>query len=195
MRSPSRNDVSRQLWVRCSCPWRVNPIIPDDPSTLFDFELGDEHRLRDPAGHRVRSRPSKEIATNRQGEAARNLNRSSASPRWISSISSRSSRWQKPRSYSLSLRRGSEGDIGSPCRTVVRSEPPAPNTRAPTGNRKSAPPRVLRSTGRAGIARRLIPAADLTAQNPEVIRDEMQSKCLDVSWKNPSGNRSKESTG
>ena len=52
--------------------------IPDDPSTLFDFELGDEHRLRDPAGHRVRSRLSEEIATNRQGKAARNLNRSSA---------------------------------------------------------------------------------------------------------------------
>ena len=56
------------------------PYIPDDSSTLFDFELGDEHRLRDPAGHRVRSRLSEEIATNRQGEAARNLNRSSAIP-------------------------------------------------------------------------------------------------------------------
>ena len=32
------------------------PYIPDDPSTLFDFELGDVHRLRDPAGHRVRFR-------------------------------------------------------------------------------------------------------------------------------------------
>ena len=57
------------------------PYIPDDPSTLFDLELGDEHRrLREPAGHRVRSRLSEEIATNRQGKAARNLNRSSAIP-------------------------------------------------------------------------------------------------------------------
>ena len=54
--------------------------IPDDPSTLFDFKLSDEHRLRDPAGRRVRSRLSEEITTNRQGEAARNLNRSSAIP-------------------------------------------------------------------------------------------------------------------
>ena len=38
-------------------------------------------------------------------------------------------------------------------------------------------------------------AADLTAQNPEVIRDEMQFECLDVSWKTPLGDRSKESTG
>ena len=27
--------------------------IPDDPSTLFDFKLSDEHRLRDPAGRRM----------------------------------------------------------------------------------------------------------------------------------------------
>ena len=55
--------------------------IPDDPSALFDFKLGDVHRrLREPAPHGVRSRLSEEIATNRQGEAARNLNRSSAIP-------------------------------------------------------------------------------------------------------------------
>ena len=87
--------------------------IPDDPSTLFDFELGDVHRRREIQrlhGHRgylkalarFKLRPhderqihpsrggapgggatsdsarlSEEIATNRQGEAARNLNRSS----------------------------------------------------------------------------------------------------------------------
>ena len=61
-------------------PMARKTYIPDDPSTLFDFELGDEHRLRDPAGHRVRSRLSEEIATNRQGKAARNLNRCSAIP-------------------------------------------------------------------------------------------------------------------
>ena len=68
---------SRQLG-EVFLPVARKPYIPDDPSTLFDFELGDEHRLRDPAGHRVRSRPNEEIATNCQRDAASNLNRSSA---------------------------------------------------------------------------------------------------------------------
>ena len=70
---------SRQLG-EVFLPVARKTYIPDDPSTLFDFKLGDVHRLRDPAGHRVRSRLSEEIATNRQGEAARNINRSSAIP-------------------------------------------------------------------------------------------------------------------
>ena len=74
-----RNDVSRQLG-EVFLPVARKTYIPDDPSTLFDFELGDEHRLRDPAGHRVRSRPNEEIATNCQRDAASNLNRSSAIP-------------------------------------------------------------------------------------------------------------------
>ena len=72
--------MSRASLVRYSCPWRVKPIFPMTHRPCLIFELGDEHRLGDPAGHGVRSRPGKEIATNRQGEAARNLNRSSAIP-------------------------------------------------------------------------------------------------------------------
>ena len=72
--------MSRASLVRCSCQVARKTYIPDDPSTLFDFELGGEHRLRDPAGHRVRSRPNVEIATNCQRDAASNLNRSSAIP-------------------------------------------------------------------------------------------------------------------
>ena len=74
-----RNDVSRQLGEVFLTVARKT-YIPDDPSPLFDFELGDEHRRREPAGHKVRPRLSKEIATNRQGKADRNLNRSSAIP-------------------------------------------------------------------------------------------------------------------
>ena len=66
--------MPRASSVRCSCPWRVKPISPMTHLPCFDFELGDEHRLRELARHRVRSRPSEETATNRQGEAARNLN-------------------------------------------------------------------------------------------------------------------------
>ena len=72
--------MSRASLVRYSCPWRVKPIFPMNPSTLFDFELGDEHRLRDPVGHRVRSKTNEERTTNRQGDAAGNLNRSPAIP-------------------------------------------------------------------------------------------------------------------
>ena len=44
------------------------------------FELGDEHLLREEVGYRVRPGPSEEGTTNRQGEAALDLNRSSAIP-------------------------------------------------------------------------------------------------------------------
>ena len=74
-----RNDVSRQLG-EVFLPGARKTYIPDDPSTLFDFELGDKHLLREEVGHRVRSRPSEEGTTNRQGEAALNLNCSSAIP-------------------------------------------------------------------------------------------------------------------
>ena len=74
-----RNDVSRQLG-EVFLPGARNTYITNDLSTLFDFELGDEHRFREEVGHRVRSRPSEEGTTNRQGEAALNLNCSSAIP-------------------------------------------------------------------------------------------------------------------
>ena len=64
-----RNDVSRQLG-EVFLPGARKTYITDDPSTLFDFELGDKHLLREEVGHRVRSRPSEEGPTNRQGEAA-----------------------------------------------------------------------------------------------------------------------------
>ena len=41
--------VSRQLG-EVFLPMARKTYIPDDPSTLFDFKLGDVHRLRDPAG-------------------------------------------------------------------------------------------------------------------------------------------------
>ena len=70
--------------------------IPADPSTLFDFDLGDEHRrLREPAAHGVRSRPGKEIRHELSGEArpqCQSLRPQCQSlfgnPRWISLISS-----------------------------------------------------------------------------------------------------------
>ena len=61
-----RNDVSRQLGEVFLSGARKT-YIPDDPSTLFDFELGDEHLLREEVGHRVRSRPSEEGTTKCQG--------------------------------------------------------------------------------------------------------------------------------
>ena len=51
-----RNDVSRQLG-EVFLPGARKTYIPDDPSTLFDFELGDKHLLREEVGYRVRGRP------------------------------------------------------------------------------------------------------------------------------------------
>ena len=48
-----RNDVSRQLG-EVFLPGARKTYITDDPSTLFDFELGDEHYFREEVGHRVR---------------------------------------------------------------------------------------------------------------------------------------------
>ena len=39
-------NVSRQLG-EVFLPMARKPYTPDDPSTRFDFELGDVHRLRD----------------------------------------------------------------------------------------------------------------------------------------------------
>ena len=74
-----RNDVSCQFG-EVFLPVARKAYIPDDPFTLLDFELGDEHLLREEVAHRVRSRFSEEGTPNRQGEAALNLNRSSAIP-------------------------------------------------------------------------------------------------------------------
>ena len=76
------------------------PYIPDDPSTLFDFELGDEHRLREPAGHRGQVQAQRRDRRESPGEGRPQSQSLFGNPRWISSISSFSFLWQKPRSYS-----------------------------------------------------------------------------------------------
>ena len=63
-------------------PGACKNYISGDPLTLFDFELCDEQLRRRPAGDRGRAWPIniEEVTTHRQGEAALDVNRSSAIP-------------------------------------------------------------------------------------------------------------------
>ena len=72
--------MSRASLVRCSCPWRVKPIFPMThlPCLTSSWVTSTVSEIQRATG--CRSRLSEEIATNRQGKAARNLNRSSAIP-------------------------------------------------------------------------------------------------------------------